>query len=60
LIAARGKGEEKSSTKPVMLIDENGLDHAFCTGKLSPGMSLQLKKTKIYKSQDKVRQLRRR
>ncbi|KIN05902.1 hypothetical protein OIDMADRAFT_112461 [Oidiodendron maius Zn] len=31
LIAARGRVREKSSSKPVMLIDENGLDHAFCT-----------------------------
>jgi hypothetical protein len=34
-MAARGKGAEKLSSKPVMLIDENGLDHAFCTSELS-------------------------
>jgi hypothetical protein len=31
LIAARGRGEEETkSSKPIMLIDENGVDHGFC------------------------------
>lgn len=30
LIAARGRENNKSSNKPVMLIDENGVDHGFC------------------------------
>lgn len=31
LIAARGRTEDDTSTsKPVMIIDENGVDHGFC------------------------------
>jgi hypothetical protein len=30
LIAARGAGQESKSSKPIMLIDENGIDHGFC------------------------------
>lgn len=31
LIAARGRGEDDtSSSKPIMMIDENGVDHGFC------------------------------
>jgi hypothetical protein len=31
LIAARGRGEgEKKSSRPIMLIDKNGVDHGFC------------------------------
>jgi hypothetical protein len=30
LIAARGKREDSSSSKPIMLIDENGIGHEFC------------------------------
>ena len=31
MIAARGRGEEETkSSKPIMLIDENGVDHGFC------------------------------
>jgi len=31
LIASRGRGDgETKSSKPIMLIDENGVDHGFC------------------------------
>jgi hypothetical protein len=30
LIAARGGEGDMKSSKPVMLIDENGVDHGFC------------------------------
>jgi hypothetical protein len=31
LIAARaGSGRGSATSKPIMLIDENGVDHAFC------------------------------
>jgi hypothetical protein len=31
LIATRGRSEdEKNSSKPIMMIDENGVDHGFC------------------------------
>jgi hypothetical protein len=44
LIAARGEGEDKaSSSKPLMLIDDNEVPHSFCIGKLS--YSWRLKKT---------------
>lgn len=33
LIAARGKGEgEESSSKPLMMIDDNEVPHSFCIG----------------------------
>jgi hypothetical protein len=42
LIAARGKGgEDFSSSKPLMLIDENEVPHSFCIGKLSTCPSRQ-------------------
>jgi hypothetical protein len=31
LIAARGRGEDdEGGSRPIMLIDENGIDHGFC------------------------------
>lgn len=31
LIAARGRTEDdKSSSKPIMMVDDNGVDHGFC------------------------------
>lgn len=30
LIAARGRKPDSKSSKPIMLIDENGVDHGFC------------------------------
>lgn len=37
LIAARGRAEDDtSSSKPIMMIDENGVDHGFCIRKLFP------------------------
>ena len=34
LIAARGQGEgEISNSKPLMMIDDNGVPHSFCIGK---------------------------
>jgi len=36
LIAARGQaGPGNESSKPIMLIDENGVDHGFCISKSS-------------------------
>lgn len=34
LIATRGRAEDDtSSSKPIMMIDENGVDHGFCIRK---------------------------
>lgn len=30
LIAARGRKPDSKGSKPIMLIDDNGVDHGFC------------------------------
>jgi hypothetical protein len=42
LIAARGRSQEQSrDSRPLMLIDENKIDHGFCIRKCSKSVKLQ-------------------